>query len=129
MPCSEWFDTAKQNDIHEECSICLGFVEQKNVINCGHFFCDDCIASWQKISCTCPLCRKIIKNYTNFDKFIAILLFFLMTFYLLFAIPIILMCICGTFFRETNPKKYLKQLDSIPSLYSELFEILLFYKN
>lgn len=44
----------------EECRIC--FAEEYDttccLVPCGHFFCEDCIITWDKK--TCPLCRTII---------------------------------------------------------------------
>lgn len=33
-------------------------IKSKAVIDCGHFFCLDCITTWAAIENTCPFCKK-----------------------------------------------------------------------
>jgi hypothetical protein len=41
------------------CCICTeDLVEKKAEINCGHFFCVECITKWSAIENTCPYCKK-----------------------------------------------------------------------
>lgn len=59
----------KVNKDFTECSICLeDFLEEDDnifKINCPctqQFFHKDCITSWLKKNCSCPICRKILRE-------------------------------------------------------------------
>tara|TARA_Y100000817_G_scaffold109628_1_gene85771 strand:- start:8995 stop:9522 length:528 start_codon:yes stop_codon:yes gene_type:complete len=52
--------------MNENCSICLCEINNKTIINCGHYFCSECIDSWiNNNKEDCPLCRTRINEYNN----------------------------------------------------------------
>lgn len=59
--------------ISEKCSICISLLSTDNVLTlvCGHHFHTKCIANYTK-KCetpTCPLCRSLFGNKTNFCNY------------------------------------------------------------
>lgn len=40
-----------------QCGICLEHPVDKITLNCGHYYCSQCIKVWQKRKNTCPYCR------------------------------------------------------------------------
>ena len=40
-----------------QCSICIEMLLQPMITNCGHSFCNKCLARWTQESSTCPECR------------------------------------------------------------------------
>ena len=46
------------------CSVCLGdinlFDREVSILNCGHFFHDNCLNDWLKQQMNCPECRAIV---------------------------------------------------------------------
>ena len=51
-------------DEKENCSICLGEVENRGRISCDHKFCFECIHNWSKVTNLCPICKKAFKKIT-----------------------------------------------------------------
>lgn len=51
---------------NNNCHICLSEIKNKVLLNCGHFFCENCIDEWLKKKYTCPICRKNINNIILF---------------------------------------------------------------
>jgi hypothetical protein len=48
----------------KECSICLSEFEKESkvlLINCSHFFHNECIKEWSMYKQNCPICRKKIE--------------------------------------------------------------------
>ena len=47
-----------------ECSICLNditlFDKEVSVLNCGHFFHNNCLSDWLKQQMNCPECRAVV---------------------------------------------------------------------
>ncbi len=49
----------KNNDVGEECSICMGNLQQGVTTPCGHVFCMSCLFRWYEMrNETCPYCRR-----------------------------------------------------------------------
>lgn len=44
------------------CTICFRINEKQGLLDCGHFFCYDCIYEWFKKNKNCPMCRKTSSN-------------------------------------------------------------------
>ena len=43
-----------------KCIICLDYlIEKENCIylNCGHYFCTNCLVEWYKVNNSCPICK------------------------------------------------------------------------
>ena len=55
----------------DECSICFNLIKKEIILNCNHYFCDNCIKEWVKRSNLCPMCRTQI-NFYLFPELIAI---------------------------------------------------------
>ena len=55
---------AAEPDEKENCSICLGEVENRGRISCDHKFCFECIHNWSKVTNICPICKKAFKKIT-----------------------------------------------------------------
>jgi len=55
--------------VHKTCSICFEQVSNQTKLNCGHFYCKNCISKWiyYEQNDTCPLCRTIVSDveYNN----------------------------------------------------------------
>ena len=53
------------------CSVCLGdinlFDKEVSILNCGHFFHDNCLNDWLKQQMNCPECRAIV-TIDNFAR-------------------------------------------------------------
>ena len=47
----------------DECSICFNLIKKEIILNCNHYFCDNCIKEWVKRSNLCPMCR----THINFN--------------------------------------------------------------
>jgi len=47
-----------------ECPICLCILIKKIDTECGHEYHEICLLEWQKISLTCPLCRRHLGKVT-----------------------------------------------------------------
>lgn len=60
----------------ETCPICLeAFDESKTTTNCNHNFCSVCIEElMENNKIECPMCRTIIKEYSNKDEKVKVLL-------------------------------------------------------
>ena len=53
-------ENSHKNDI---CSICLCLINNpKRSDNCQHYFCNNCLRKWSKISKKCPICRRKFKK-------------------------------------------------------------------
>lgn len=52
----------------QECSICLGTMQDAVTIECGHQFCNSCINSWLLSNRSCPLCRARIQTDYSDDE-------------------------------------------------------------
>ena len=50
-------NTLQDENVENECSICLGTNFTSVKLKCNHEFCEDCIGKWLKINNLCPLCR------------------------------------------------------------------------
>jgi hypothetical protein len=48
----------------EDCSICFDVIKRKEILECEHKFCKNCILKWMCTSYTCPLCRNTITDQT-----------------------------------------------------------------
>ena len=44
----------------DECSICFNQIKKKIILDCNHYYCNNCISEWVKRSNYCPMCRKKI---------------------------------------------------------------------
>ena len=55
----------------DECSICFNLIKKKIILNCNHYFCDNCIKEWVKRSNLCPMCRTQI-NFNLIPELIPI---------------------------------------------------------
>ena len=48
------------------CSVCLGdinlFDKEVSILNCGHFFHDNCLNNWLNQRMNCPECRAIVSR-------------------------------------------------------------------
>ena len=55
------------------CSVCLGdinlFDKEVSILNCGHFFHNNCLNDWLKQQMNCPECRAIVTK-SNFARII-----------------------------------------------------------
>jgi hypothetical protein len=60
----------------ETCPICLeAFDESKTTTNCNHAFCSVCINElMENNKIECPMCRTVIKEYSNKDEKVKVLL-------------------------------------------------------
>jgi len=60
----------------ETCPICLeAFDESKTTTNCNHAFCSVCIEElMENNKIECPMCRTVIKEYSNKDEKVKVLL-------------------------------------------------------
>lgn len=56
------FDIVNVND---QCSICIEKVTQAYNIECKHYFHQECLIMWYKEQNSCPLCRKIIIDFSS----------------------------------------------------------------
>ena len=56
----------------DECSICFNLIKKEIILNCNHYFCDNCIKEWVKRSNLCPMCRTQI-NFNLIPELIPIL--------------------------------------------------------
>lgn len=45
---------------HEMCPICISeeLTTKRQIVTCGHVFCDECLSKWFKENRWCPLCKK-----------------------------------------------------------------------
>lgn len=50
-------NTLQDENVENECSICLASSFTSVKLKCNHEFCEDCIGKWLKINNLCPLCR------------------------------------------------------------------------
>ena len=54
-----------------DCLVCLGginlFDKEVSILNCGHFFHNNCLNNWLKQQMNCPECRAIVTrgNFTT----------------------------------------------------------------
>ena len=56
---------ADKKSVDEGCAICIDGVEMNKLmvkLNCGHFYCSECIRKWFEDKVSCPLCRKVYHN-------------------------------------------------------------------
>jgi hypothetical protein len=44
----------------QECIICCECISSFKKLNCGHYFCKDCIFNWLDTNNSCPCCRTLI---------------------------------------------------------------------
>ena len=48
------------------CSVCLAdinlFEKEVSILNCGHFFHDNCLNDWLKQRMNCPECRAVVTS-------------------------------------------------------------------
>jgi len=56
----------------DECSICFNLIKKEIILNCNHYFCDNCIKEWVKRSNLCPMCRTHI-NFNLIPELIPII--------------------------------------------------------
>ena len=60
LPVSEVKEISKNNNVNNKCIICLSEFElgdQVSALPCAHVFHTECIASWLKKHCQCPVCK------------------------------------------------------------------------
>ena len=48
-----------------ECAICMGPHEDKSRLNCGHFFCFQCLVEWCRVKLQCPTCRQPFADFVH----------------------------------------------------------------
>ena len=48
-----------------ECAICMGPHEGKSRLNCGHFFCFQCLVEWSRVKWQCPTCRQPFAGFVH----------------------------------------------------------------
>nr|CAH0110231.1 unnamed protein product [Daphnia galeata] len=48
-----------------ECAICMGPHEGKSRLNCGHFFCFQCLVEWSRVKWQCPTCRQPFAGFVQ----------------------------------------------------------------
>jgi hypothetical protein len=48
-----------------ECAICMGPHEDKSRLNCGHFFCFQCLVEWCRVKLECPTCRQPFADFVH----------------------------------------------------------------
>jgi hypothetical protein len=46
----------------ESCSVCQDGFNRPVVLDCGHIYCESCIATWFEREATCPLCRASVSH-------------------------------------------------------------------
>ncbi|SGZ38031.1 uncharacterized protein HGUI_00231 [Hanseniaspora guilliermondii] len=63
---------ALQKGEDNKCLICLDYIENGSILECGHRFCRDCIQHWLKTSSTCALCKMPCSQLEVHDFYIDI---------------------------------------------------------
>jgi hypothetical protein len=62
----EQIDNLKNNNIDEDCSICLDSKTAFKILECcRNKICVLCAKNWFNISIYCPYCKQDIRNYLN----------------------------------------------------------------
>jgi len=52
------------------CSICTEIILLPRRIECGHYFCNECITAWLQVNSSCPLCRKEVSQISIVEDFL-----------------------------------------------------------
>ncbi len=47
------------NEEECECAICMDFLSEAQITECGHYFCTDCLQESMRSKAICPLCRYV----------------------------------------------------------------------
>lgn len=63
---------ALQKGEDNKCLICLDYIENGSILECGHRFCRDCIQHWLRTSSTCALCKMPCSQLEVHDFYIDI---------------------------------------------------------
>ena len=48
-----------KQDYEKDCSICLDEIRDIKILECGHYFCNECITKSLSVNNKCPICRVI----------------------------------------------------------------------
>ena len=55
-------NTELQEDLDNNCSICLDIITDGSLTKCGHIFCNGCIKTCLQYKSICPMCKKSLTN-------------------------------------------------------------------